>query len=89
MNVQIGNYTVKTMDEFNFGLYKTRAKGSFRGKQGEGEVEVHIGYYGRLSGALNKMLNDSLLSSEDITTVKDILNALTTIETQLNQAFNK
>jgi len=89
MEVQIGNYTIRTMDEYNFGLYKTRAKGSFRGKQGEGEVEVHIGYYGKLSGALNKMVNDSLLSSDDISTAEDILNALTAIETQLNQAFNK
>lgn len=89
MKIEIGKYTIMSLDEYNFGLYETKAKGSFRGETREGTSEKLIGYYGNLGGALNKIVNETLLSSDEHFTAQSIKEAFTTVETNLNDAYGK
>ena len=89
MKLEIGKYTVTTLDEYNFGLYETKKKGTFRGVESEGNKEHLIGYYGSLNGAMNKIVNETLLSSDEHFTAQSIKEAFTTVETNLNNAYSK
>lgn len=92
MVIEIGVYTVSTLDDYNFTLTKKRPKRPKAGQSEDevsGETEVHIGYYGNLSGAFRKLTNDALLSSDDRYTAETILEALEGLETRLNQAYEK
>ena len=88
MNLQIGVYLIKTEDKYKFGLYKEVPKGKIFGKQGDGTTLKLIGYYGTLAGALNKLINNEFLESDDLRDVKSILERFNTLETLLNDVFN-
>ena len=88
MIVKIGDYTIQTEDKYNFGLYKTVAKGSFAGKTTQGKKEKSIGFYGNLSFALNKIVNNELLESKDIVDAKTLIEAISTLKTHIDSAFN-
>lgn len=90
--LRIGRYTIKKDDDLNFGLYETKQKGMFRGKQAEGTKEELIGYYGYLDMAMSKIINLELLrglnNSEDSLVAQDILELITTVKTELNEAYH-
>lgn len=88
MQIKILDYTIKTEDKFNFGLYKTVAKGSFGGKSANGNKDKFIGFYAILSGALNKIVNNELLESKDIVDAKTLIEAISTLKTHIDSAFN-
>ena len=92
MSISIGKYTIKAMDEFNFALYETREKGTFRGKKGEGTTESLVGYYGYLNMAMSKIVNleslKAISSSDEYLDAKSILEAFNTIETKLYDAYH-
>ena len=88
MRLEIGKYTVTTFDEYNFGLYETKKKGTFRGKEGVGNKEVLLGYYGSISGAMIKIVNETLLSSDEHFTAQSIKELISTVETNLNDAYS-
>jgi len=88
MTVQIQNYTIKTEDKYNFGLYKSVPKGTFQGQGGKGNKDKVIGYYGSLSGALLKLVNNELLESNSTRDAKTLLEAISSLETLINNAFN-
>ena len=87
--IKIGRYTIIKEDEFNFGLYETREKGSFRGKKAEGTKENLIGYYGYLDVAMSKIISSELLNKLDEHCVaEDIKELITTVKTQLKEAYH-
>ena len=88
MKLVIGDYTIKTEDKYNFGLYKTVQKGTAFGKGGDGTTEKLVGYYGTLSGAINKLLNNELLEADDSLDLEKLMELITTVETRVNKAYN-
>lgn len=89
MKIEIGKYTITTEDSYNFGLYETKTKGSFRGKQAEGTTEKLIGYYGRLSDAMSKIVNETVLTSDEHFTAESLKVLILTVESNLNDAYDK
>jgi len=87
--IKIGKYTIRVVDELQFGLYETKKKGIFKGVQAEGTKEHLIGYYSYLDTAMSKILNLKALDSlEDTMLVEDILNGFKTVKTQLDDAYH-
>ena len=89
MKIKFGKYTIKKEDKFNFGLYKTVKKGTAFGKGGVGTTEKFIGYYGKLSGAVNKLLNNEILESDDVLDLKSLLETISRIETLVESKYDK
>ena len=91
MSIKIGKYTIKKADDLQFSLHETKAKGSFRGKQAEGNKDELIGYYGYLSIALNKIVNLTALETVGDDNIslqaKELLEAISTLETHINNAY--
>ncbi len=89
MKLEIGKYTIVTEDKYNYGLYETKTKGSFAGKQAEGNSEKLIGYYGRLSDVMSKIVNETVLSSDEYFTAESLKELILTVEANLNHAYGK
>jgi len=86
--MKIGKYTIKALDEFNFGLYETRKKGVFKGKKTEGNKEHLIGYFGYLSMAMGKIISLEVLNAlGDTITTKEIIKVITDTEAKINNAY--
>ena len=88
MNLKFGLYTIRKEDKYNFGLYKTQPKGRAFGKGGEGTTEKLIGYYGKLSGAVNKLINNDLLESDNLGDAQAVIEAISRIETLVESKFD-
>ena len=86
--IKLGKYTITKEDNLNFGLYETTNKGKFRGKQAEGTTEKLQGYYGYLNMAMSKIMHLELINtSHEYLDAKAILEAISTVESNLNDAY--
>lgn len=83
MELKFDRFTIKGDGEYNFVLYETVQKGTFRGEAGEGTIDKLIGYYGSLGGALIKAVNQTFLTSPEHFTAETLLEAISTLETKL------
>lgn len=77
MELKIGSYTVKTFDEMNIVVVKTRAKKpSLKEPKPTGTVDAQLGYYGSVEGALLKVANDHLANEAEIKSAKDLVKEI-------------
>ena len=87
LELNFGNYTIKREDKHNVTLTVTKPKGSFAGVKAEGTTVEILGYYGTLHGALKSLLNRYVLDVGDLRDVQSILNAISTVESQLKSMY--
>ena len=80
MEIKFGKYTVSKEDAFNYKLTKTVDKGTAFGKVGVGTTEKRLGYYGNISDALRKLLNNEILEDENIKDIETILTKIKDVE---------
>ena len=86
----IGNYTVKREDKFNITLSVTRPKKvSNLHKNVDGHTTEVIGYYSTLESALKSLLNRYVLDDGDVSSVKEVLEAISKAEALITHACSK
>ena len=87
MELKIGSYTVKTFDEMNIVVVKTRAKKpSLKEPKPTGTVDAQLGYYGSVEGALLKIVNDHLANVAEISEAGDLLREIGSLKAMIKKA---
>ena len=90
---KVGKYTVTKEDDMNFGLYLNRPKQLNKKNTEAGNIDKLIGYYGYFYMVISKIVNIEALEgfkvSKDADVAKEILNALSELETSLRDEFSK
>ena len=85
--LSLDKFEIIALDNYNFGLYETREKKTFRGKKSQGEKKELHGYFSNLASALNKIVNLAILREDDLCIVQDLKEAITTLTAHLNERF--
>jgi len=86
MNIE--NYKINKLDSYQFVMTKTVPKGQFGKEEAkQGTTDKFIGYYPTLGSALKKLVNNELLENE-LSTAQEVLVAISTLETKIDEAYN-
>lgn len=93
MDVRLGAYTIRKLDEHNYELiehYVTK-DAVVAGKEIKGgeEKEKRLGYYGKLENALNSLLNKHLKDKDEITTVELLLSEIKKLQNFFAEAVKQ
>ena len=85
--LSLDRFEIIALDNYNFGLYETREKKSFRGKKSQGETKELHGYYSDLASALNKIGKLAFLREDELCIVQDLKEATEGLTAHLNERF--
>jgi len=85
--LSLDRFEIIALDNYNFGLYETREKKTFRGKKSQGEKKELHGYFSDLASALNKIVKLAFLREDELCIAQDLKEAITTLKTHLNDRF--
>ena len=85
----IDKYKIVVLDELNLKLTVEMPKRTSFGKDYvEGETtEKFLGYFGTLSGALIRLVNNELKSQTDESTVQELIESLNTLESRIESKY--
>lgn len=87
MRIDLDNvYSIKS-DENNFILVENKVKGKDSANVGEA-YEVSIGYYGSLQAALNGYVRNYLRKNEDISNIRELIEAVNELHTTISKIVN-
>jgi hypothetical protein len=86
MKITIGKYTVERLDEQNITVSYLKLVNKKEG--GQVEQSVRLGYYGSIKGALNKVFNHTIESS-DAETCSDLISVISEAEKSITNAVSK
>lgn len=79
MNIRIGDYGVRTLDDLQVVLYEIKKVQDEESKNYGKEREVNLGYFGDMGTALKK-LYQLMVRRSDAETVEDLLEAFKSSE---------
>lgn len=87
MRIDLDNvYSIKS-DENNFILVENKVKGKDSVNVGEA-YEVSSGYYGSLQAALNGYVRNYLRKNEDISNIRELIEAVNELHTTISKIVN-
>ncbi len=87
LKINLANYTIERVDKWNLTLSVTRPKQVTAlhpdVNTNESTVET-LGYYSDLQSAMKSLLNRSVLDDSNTTTVQEVLEAISRVESLIN-----
>ncbi|RKX82589.1 MAG: hypothetical protein DRP58_10070 [Spirochaetes bacterium] len=87
LKINLGNYIIERVDKWNITLSVTRNKqvSALHPNVDTSETTIEtLGYYSNLQSTMKSLLNRSVLDDSDTTTVHEVLEAISRVESLID-----